>query len=167
MKITATNLIASGQIDDGLEMLCLLSKHSEAAKYLESSNDWSKAILLCKTSLNQKQSQDCLGKYGHFLNSQRQVLKSASIYAYVGKYDRAIEVLFGGRKRHLCYLLLLVCEKYGVELTNLSDHVKLAIRLDFARFIFDCGLYNEAIQFCDEIGEEAKDLKSELEILGC
>jgi len=166
LKIVATNLLASGETDDGLEILCLLSKHSEAVKYVESANDWPKAILLSKTSLSPKQAQDCLSKYGHFLNSQRQVLKSASMYAYIGKFDRAIEVLFGGRKRHLCYLLLTFCESGGIDLSNLSDHVKTAIRLDFARLIFDCGLLPEAIAFCDKIGDDAKDLRSEMEILG-
>jgi hypothetical protein len=166
LKIVATNLLASGDTDDGLELLCLLSKHSEAVKYVESANDWSKAILLSKSSLNTAQAHDSLSKYGHYLNSQRQVLKSASVYAYIGKFDRAIEVLFGGRKRHLCFLLLVFCEKHGVDVSNLSDHVKTAIRLDFARLLFDCGLLEEAIAFCDKIGDEAKDLRSELEILG-
>jgi len=167
LKIVATNLLASGETDAGLELLCLLSKHSEAVKHVESANDWSKAILLCKSSLSPKQGHDCLSKYAHYLNSQRQVLKSASVYAYIGKIDRAIEVLFGGRKRHLCYLLLLFSEQSaGIDLGNLSEHVKMAIRLDFARLLFDYGLVGEAMGFCDKLGDEAKDLKSEFEILG-
>lgn len=166
LKIVATNLLASGETDEGLELLCLLSKHSEAVKYVETANDWSKAILLSKSSLTKTQAHDCLSKYGHYLNSQRQVLKSASIYAYVGKFERAIEVLFGGRKRHLCFFLLFFCENHGIDLSKLSDHVKTAIRLDYARLLFDYGLMNEAIAFCDSIGEEASDLRSELEILG-
>ena len=158
-------MIACGEIDEGLELLCLLCKHSEAVKYLESSNDWSRAILLSKTSLNDKQAHETLAKYGQYLNTHRHVIRSACIYASIGKYDRTIEVLFGGRKRHLSYLLLTYCDKHGIELPNLTGHVRLAIRLDFARFIFECGLMKEALSFCDAIGDDAKDLKSELDIL--
>lgn len=164
LKIIATNLIACGEIDEGLELLCLLSKHSEAVKYLESSNDWSRAILLSKTSLNEKQSNETLAKYGQFLNNHRHIIRSACVYAYVGKFDRTIEVLFGGRKRFLSYLLLTYCDQLGIEL-SLNQQMRLAIRLDFARFVFDCGLMKDALKFCDTIGNEAKDLKSELEIL--
>ncbi|CAL8142832.1 unnamed protein product [Orchesella dallaii] len=164
LKITATNLIACGDMDGGLELLCLLGKHSEACKYIESSNEWHKAILLCKTTLSEKNSEETLSRYAQYLVSKKCVVQAALVYIYIGKYERAAEALFGARLRHLSYLLLVFCAREQIEM-NLSDHIKLAINLDFARFLFDYGLTAEAINFCDSLGNEAKDLKNELEIL--
>jgi hypothetical protein len=144
--------------------LCLLQKHYEACKYVESTNEWSKAVLLCKTALNEKNSEDSLCKYAQCMNSKKCAFKAASVYAFVEKFDRTIEVLFGARLRHLSYMLLHFCERQGVQL-SISDHIKLAIRLDFARFVFECGLQKEAIKFCETLGEQGSDLKQELEIL--
>lgn len=48
---------------------------------------------------------------------------------------------------------------------SISDHIQTAIKLDFARFIFECGLQKESIQFCESLGDKGKDLRQELEIL--
>lgn len=148
----------------GLELLCLLQKHSEACKYVESTNEWAKAILLCKTALGEKSSEESLCKYAQFLNSKKCAYKAASAYVFCERYDRAIEVLFGTRLRHLSYLLLHYCLKQGLAIT-ISDHIQAAINLDFARFIFECGLQRESIKFCEDLGDKGHDLGQELEIL--
>jgi len=145
-------------------LLCLLQKHNEACKYVESTNEWNKAILLCKTALSEKNAEESFCKYAQFMNSRKCSFKAASVYAFVGNFDRTIEVLFGARLRHLSYMLLHFCQRQDVQLT-ISDHIKLAIKLDFARFIFECGLQKEAIKFCETLGEQGSDLKQELEIL--
>lgn len=96
--------------------------------------------------------------------SKKCVIQAALVYIYIGKYENAAEALFGARLRHLSYLLLVFCARENIEL-NLSDHIRLAINLDFARFLFDYGLTGEAINFCETLGNDAKDLKHELEIL--
>jgi hypothetical protein len=164
LKIIATNLIACGDTDGGLELLCLLQKHNEAYKYVESTNEWGKALLLCKTALNDKNSEDSLLKYAQFINSKKCAYKAASVFVYLGKYDKGIEVLFGSRLRHLAYLLLHFCVKENVPI-SVSEHIRIAISLDFARFIFECGLQKESITFCESLGEKGNDLKQELEIL--
>ncbi len=131
---------------------------------MESSNEWVKALLLCKTSLNEKNAEDSLCKYAQFINSKKCAYKAASIYIFCDKYDRSIEVLFGGRLRHLSYLLLHYCTKQGVPI-SISEHIQTAIRLDFARWIFECGLQKESISFCESLGDIGKDLRQELEIL--
>lgn len=141
-----------------------MGKHSEACKYIESSNEWHKAILLCKTALSEKNAEETLNRYAQYLVSKKCIIQAALVYIYIGKFERAAEALFGARLRHLSYLLLVFCAREQVEL-NLSDHIRLAINLDFARFLFDYGLSGEAISFCDSLGNDAKDLKNELEIL--
>lgn len=144
--------------------MCLLQKHSEACKYVESTNEWEKAILLCKTALCEKSSEESLCKYAQFINSKKCAYRAASVYLFLDKYDRAIEVMFGARLRHLSYLLLHYCIKENVPI-SISDHIRTAISLDFARFIFECGLQKESIEFCKSLGEKGNDLKQELEIL--
>ncbi|CAG7728047.1 unnamed protein product [Allacma fusca] len=154
LKIVATNLIASGKVDEGLELFCMLHKHSEACNYIESTNDWDKALLLCKTSLNNipgsVHAKETLSRYAQYLNTSRFVLKAASLFVYIGKYDRAVEVLFSARRKLTAFIALHILEVRGVAVP-ISQHVRVAIKLDFARFIFDVGLQSEAIQFCEKL----------------
>lgn len=120
-------------------------------------------VLLCKTALTGKTAEETLARYAQYLVSKKSVIQAALVYISIGKYERAAEALFGARLRHLSYLLVLFCSQQ-IEM-NLSEHVKLAINLDFARFLFDYGLTQEAIELCESLGNEARDLKNELEIL--
>lgn len=145
-------------------MLCILGKQYEACKYLESVCDWSNALLMSKLSLSEDKKNETLTKYAQYLNSKKCIIQSASVYVVIGNFDKAIEVFFGSRVRHMSYLLLHFFEKSGFK-SSLSDHVKLAIKLDFARFLFDNRLVRESIEFCDRLGMDGKSLKQELEIL--
>lgn len=146
----------------------MLYKHSEACKYIESTNDWGKALLLCKTTLSDPpanvQGNETISRYAQYLNNSRYVLKAASLFIYIHKFDRAVEVLFGAKRTHLAYLLLTICEANSLHVP-VSDQIKLAIKLGFGRFLFDIGLRREAISFCESLGPQGAGVKAELEIL--
>jgi hypothetical protein len=48
MKLVATNLIANGSIDEGVQMLCLIGKSFDACRYLQSYDRWNDAAWLAK-----------------------------------------------------------------------------------------------------------------------
>lgn len=48
VKLVATNLLSSGQIDEGIELLCLIGLYSDACRYLESFDQWDHSIWLAK-----------------------------------------------------------------------------------------------------------------------
>ena len=47
-KLVATNLIAEGKLWEGVQLLCLIDKVSDACKYLQSCNEWDASLWLAK-----------------------------------------------------------------------------------------------------------------------
>ena len=51
-KLVATNLIAEGKLWEGVQLLCLIGKVTEACQYLQSSGEWDASVWLAKCRLN-------------------------------------------------------------------------------------------------------------------
>lgn len=52
MKLIATNMIANGNIDEGVQLLCLIGKSVDACRYLQSYDRWTDAAWLAKVIFN-------------------------------------------------------------------------------------------------------------------
>ena len=50
VKLVATNLIASGDTQLGVQLLCVIHKALDACRYLQSNGQWDKSIWLAKVS---------------------------------------------------------------------------------------------------------------------
>ncbi len=48
VKLVATTLIAGGQLDEGINLLCLAGKNQEACRYLQTCDRWEDAAWLAK-----------------------------------------------------------------------------------------------------------------------
>ena len=48
MKLVATNLIASGRLAEGVQLLCLIDKGLDACRYLQTYGAWDQAVWLAK-----------------------------------------------------------------------------------------------------------------------
>lgn len=50
VKLVATNLIASGDTQLGVQLLCVIHKALDACRYLQSNGQWDKSVWLAKVS---------------------------------------------------------------------------------------------------------------------
>ena len=48
VKLVATNMIASGRVGEGSQLLCLIGKTQDACRYLQSDNKWLESVFLAK-----------------------------------------------------------------------------------------------------------------------
>ena len=51
IKLVATNLIASGKLQEGVQLLCLIDKGLDACRYLQTYGAWEQAVWLAKSTL--------------------------------------------------------------------------------------------------------------------
>lgn len=86
MKLIATNLIAHGKVDEGVQLLCLIGKSLDACRYLQSYDRWTDAAWLAKVktkphfvtqfypqiSLNEAECRSVLRRWAQFLNGTNQ-----------------------------------------------------------------------------------------------
>lgn len=67
IKLVAASLIASGSVDDGVQLLYLIGKICDSCRYLQSNNQWKKSIWVAKTSLREEQSHEFLKRWSDHL----------------------------------------------------------------------------------------------------
>lgn len=48
IKLVSTNLIASGRISEGVQLLCLIEKASDGCRYLQGAARWDESVWLAK-----------------------------------------------------------------------------------------------------------------------
>ncbi|VEL20813.1 unnamed protein product [Protopolystoma xenopodis] len=48
VKLVATGFISTGQLKEGVELLCMIGLHADACRYLEANEQWAFAVELAK-----------------------------------------------------------------------------------------------------------------------
>ncbi|KAF7489636.1 WD repeat-containing protein 11 [Sarcoptes scabiei] len=71
VKLVATNLIANGHINEGVELLTIISKTSDACRYLQSSDRWLDSIWLSKSSLDGNECTEIMRRWCEYLISSK------------------------------------------------------------------------------------------------
>lgn len=67
IKLVATNLIANGNIWEGVQLLCLIGKGLDACRYLLSYNLWEAAVWLAKSVLPTPETHEVMRKWADHL----------------------------------------------------------------------------------------------------
>lgn len=93
MKLIATNLIAHGKVDEGVQLLCLIGKSLDACRYLQSYDRWTDAAWLAKISLSEEECRSVLKRWAQFLNGTNQKMKAVQILLTLGEFHDVLEVL--------------------------------------------------------------------------
>ena len=74
-------MIANGNIDEGVQLLCLVGKSIDACKYLQSYDRYTDAAWLAKISLSESESADIMRRWANFLNvTNQKVIYHLSFY---------------------------------------------------------------------------------------
>jgi hypothetical protein len=67
IKLVATNLIANGNIWEGVQLLCLIGKGLDACRYLLSYSLWEAAVWLAKSVLPTPETHEVMRKWADHL----------------------------------------------------------------------------------------------------
>jgi len=82
VKLVATNLIANGNLDEGVQLLCLVGKSLDACRYLQSYDRWTEAALLAKLTLNAHDASIVYRRWSDFLVSTNQLVRKSFFFGF-------------------------------------------------------------------------------------
>ncbi|XP_047128065.1 WD repeat-containing protein 11 isoform X1 [Hydra vulgaris] len=168
IKLVATNLIASGKLKEGAELLCLVDKGTDACRYLQTYGEWELAAWLAKVRLNHHDCTDVIVRWCDNLVLPHVNCKNKAILVLisVGKFVRALELMFSVGRIDRALLFLEACFEF--ELLSEDDEVNSTffenIYLDYARLQIKLKNYASGKFYCLKAGGRGKKLLEEIEI---
>ncbi|CAF3727570.1 unnamed protein product [Adineta steineri] len=118
-KLVATNLIANGKVDEGVQLLCTIDLCAEACRYLQDHNQWERSIWLAKLRLKSNSTEyiDVMKRWSEYIRqySQTSKLHSALVLISCGQFRRAIEILHNQGATELAIRLFICCKQFGID----------------------------------------------------
>eukprot|EP00054_Salpingoeca_dolichothecata_P029077 m.225827 g.225827 ORF g.225827 m.225827 type:complete len:1145 (-) comp26390_c0_seq9:52-3486(-) len=95
IKLVAMNLIASGQLDQGVELLCLINNGLDACRYLQTYGHWEKAASLAKSTLRPREAAEIILRWVEHLSSVSVAKKSQALLLLLslGQFRKALVLL--------------------------------------------------------------------------
>ncbi|XP_064464638.1 WD repeat-containing protein 11-like [Ornithodoros turicata] len=167
VKLVATNLIASGRISEGVQLLCLIGKGLDACRYLQLAGQWERSIWLAKSTLSYEESQEVIRKWADYLALPHvnQKTKAALALLTIEHYTKCLELLHSSRMVERAAHLLEACLEFGVVDADNSNDLFSKIWLNYARYLHSIGNRPQALHYCELAGDSANDLRREIEML--
>ena len=118
-KLVATNLIANGKVDEGVQLLCSIELCADACRYLQDHHQWERSIWLAKLRLkpNSTEYLELFKRWSEFvrLHSTTSKIQSALILISSGQFRRAIEVLHQLGAIELAIRLFICCKQFSID----------------------------------------------------
>uniref|UniRef100_A0A8B9HA02 WD repeat-containing protein 11 n=1 Tax=Astyanax mexicanus TaxID=7994 RepID=A0A8B9HA02_ASTMX len=167
IKLVATNMIASGKLAEGVQLLCLIDKAVDACRYLQTYGEWNRAAWLAKVRLNPAEASDVLKRWAeHLCSSQvNQKSKAVLVLLSLGCFHKVGEMLHSMRYFDRAALFIEACLKYGVmeadDGTNILSLIGAAFA-DYARLLQSMGLREGAALWASRAGGAGEELLEEL-----
>ncbi|XP_013774548.1 WD repeat-containing protein 11-like [Limulus polyphemus] len=168
IKLVATNLIASGAISEGVELLCLIDKGSDACRYLQAAGQWEKSVRLAKVILPYTECQEVLKRWTDYLCSphMNQKTKALLVLLSMGQFEKVLEMLRTFRMTERAALFVQACQEFGaIKKNEQTVDIIDTVLLDYARYLLSVNNRRGALHYCEMVGEKGKDLKKEIEYL--
>ncbi|KAH9489673.1 WD repeat-containing protein 11, partial [Bulinus truncatus] len=159
IKLVATNLIASGRLNEGVQLLCLINKGLDACRYLQTYGAWDHAVWLAKATLEPSDCLEVMKRWAEYLSSTQvnQKSKSVLVLLSLGQFYKVLEVLYSMRNFDRAALFLESCEQFGLlKCVEQTKSLFEAIYLEYARYLINLGLGQAAEYYCHKAGD--KDL---------
>ena len=123
-KLVATNMIAGGFLDEGIEILCMYGKYLDACRYLQTHGKWNESVSLAKTTLSDSESyQEIVKKWTEFLISPQINQKNLAILVYIStnQFYKALQLLLATHQPGKAYLLLETMIEMGLASSDSED----------------------------------------------
>ncbi|KAH7730169.1 hypothetical protein AAVH_02662 [Aphelenchoides avenae] len=90
VKLTATNLIASNYVSDGIQLLCLIDQCLDACRYLISQGSWMQSVSYAKM-YPKCEARDVVLKYIDYLSSDHSL--AVMLLASLGEREKVLNML--------------------------------------------------------------------------
>ncbi|CAL8068606.1 unnamed protein product [Calicophoron daubneyi] len=168
VKLVATNLLSSGQVDEGVELLCLIGLAADACRYLESFDQWERSVWLAKCTLPQKEANKVIRRWAAHLSSSQFNRKDLAVLLYVllDDHDMALQLLCGLNQYQLAARYLEACLEAGVvTYTEDKKHMYSTIFMEFCKILTKLGHHDSASYYCELAGDMGSLLKNEIDFL--
>eukprot|EP01114_Cavostelium_apophysatum_P016161 TRINITY_DN4543_c0_g1_i5.p1 TRINITY_DN4543_c0_g1~~TRINITY_DN4543_c0_g1_i5.p1 ORF type:complete len:1158 (+),score=259.94 TRINITY_DN4543_c0_g1_i5:107-3580(+) len=113
VKLIATNLIANGNLDEGVQLLCLIGKSLDACRYLQSYDRWADAAWLAKVTLQENECAVVMRRWAQFLIQSGQKIKAVQILLTLGEFHQVLQLLHEAKDFDTAALFLSACNEKG------------------------------------------------------
>lgn len=162
IKLVATNLIASGKLKEGVQLLCLIDKGLDACRYLQTYGEWDSAAWLAKATLNYPDCAEVMRRWVEHLSSTHtsQQGKAVLVWLSLGKFYKALDMLYSMRYFDRAALFAEACQEFGFLSPEEENNTALvhAVYTEYARYLRGIGLNKAAYFFAGKVGPRAKEL---------
>eukprot|EP00698_Gefionella_okellyi_P024526 TRINITY_DN8678_c0_g1_i1.p1 TRINITY_DN8678_c0_g1~~TRINITY_DN8678_c0_g1_i1.p1 ORF type:complete len:1078 (-),score=210.28 TRINITY_DN8678_c0_g1_i1:854-4087(-) len=111
VKLVATNFIAAGQLDEGVQLLCAIGRSLDACRYLQADGRWKDSAWLAKIALNEADAADILKRYADHLKQCRLPMKAANILVSLGQFRETLRLLHTSGLSELAAMFIVTCEE--------------------------------------------------------
>ncbi|WAR21719.1 WDR11-like protein [Mya arenaria] len=168
IKLVATNLIASGKLLEGVQLLCLIDKGLDACRYLQTYSAWELAVWLAKSTLEYTECCEVMKRWVEHLSSTHVNQKSTAVLVLLslGYFYKVIEMLYGMRQFNRAACFIESAMEFGLlKKTEENGMLLEAVFLEYARQLSSLGHRQSAIYYCSLAGDKGEQLLKEIEIL--
>ncbi|KAK7074520.1 WD repeat-containing protein 11 [Halocaridina rubra] len=183
IKLVATNLIAAGNIWEGVELLCLIGKAGDACRYLQSYGHWESSVWLAKCALPVADAVDILKRWAFHLISMGNKDQGVCALLSVGAVSGSIEQLVQQHYHQRAALLLAAAQQlhaHSISTSSVSSQSGSSpilsgtasmtsfaenIHRKYVLHLFSLGNRPAVSYFCRLMGEKGVSLLQELDSL--
>ncbi|GIY84420.1 WD repeat-containing protein 11 [Caerostris darwini] len=168
IKLVSTNLIASGRISEGVQLLCLIEKASDGCRYLQGAGRWDEAVWLAKATLPVKESQEILKRWVDYLCSPLVDQKNKAILSLLSMHEfwKVIKLLYSSHMLERAALLLQSCLEFGSLIKTPENFKDIdAIFMDYSRYLLSIKNRNSAIHYCKLVSDIGDDLRKQFQFI--
>ncbi|KAI1300015.1 WD repeat-containing protein 11 [Halotydeus destructor] len=153
VKLVATSLIASGAVDEGVQLLYLIGKVQDACRYLQSNGRWDKSVWVAKTFLTDEESQETVRKWlDHLLlNNHRD--NELFILLSTRNFEKVLETLTNRQELQVAALFADLCSEHQVLPAEAKVTVDF-VYLKYAQWLLEYDLEDVAQQYKDKVSQE-------------
>lgn len=163
VKLAATQLIAAGKLSDGVELLCLINKHSDACKYYMSFGMWQEAVWLAKISLSKEDSLSVMYRWVDLLWSSNEKNKAVVLMLSLGQYTTVLLMLRELKQYDKAALFLQTCLKNKLlEKTQETGPFIEQCFLEFTKLLTVSGYQKAVDYYCDFAGQKGDTFRQDL-----
>jgi len=161
IKMVATNFVSEGKMWEGVQLLVLIGKVKDACSYLWSGGYHDQSLVVGRCLLEEKEWKELVMKYSeHQISSGNLDTGILSLIA-ADQHSQALKWLLSSKMVDVALKLMSLLKMTGVQVDKdveeqvLTESVKMMADLEFKQG-FDF--------YCDQLGEKATTLKSELNL---
>ncbi|XP_075922520.1 WD repeat-containing protein 11 isoform X1 [Petromyzon marinus] len=166
IKLVATNMIASGKLSEGVQLLCLIDKAADACRYLQTYGQWNQAAWLAKVRLGQEECGEVLKRWADHLCSPHVNQKSRAILVLLslGCFQRVLDMLHSMRYFDRAALFLEACVQAGVlaDPTDATRPLTESVCAEYGRYLRSLGLGSAAAEYAARGGPAGVEILAQL-----